>query len=289
MAFNTKKHDKVLQRTLNEIQAGAFDNIKSLEIEIADLVAQGLPLELVRPQIIGAYNKYSESIRTVAQPLIGISQDYLTQSSLPVQNADLVAQTALLAQSQDNMSTAVNSGAQDILTVVTLGTVAGVTTASLVNQVRGRISGIQMESSSPDVRREQRKLRRMMKKGATGAELAAVVATIKRKLPGDVNTSASLNAILKTTSENTVGQFDGAFSKARANNIGTERFRYEGGIVEKSRPFCREMLGQQLSTDEIQNIWDSGSWAGKSPGDPFVVRGGYNCLHYWVPIENEED
>ena len=132
MAFNTKKHDRVLQRTLNEIQAGAFDNVKALENEIADLVAQGLPLELVRPQILGAYNKYSQSIKDVAQPLKDISQDYLTQSSLPVMGADTVAENALLTQSQDTLSTAVNSGAQDILTVVTLGTVAGVTTASLV-------------------------------------------------------------------------------------------------------------------------------------------------------------
>jgi len=38
--------------------------------------------------------------------------------------------------------------------------------------------------------------------------------------------------------------------------------------------------------DEIYDIWNS-SWPGKEPGDPFVVRGGYNCQHFWVPIEDE--
>ena len=66
MAFNTKKHDKVLQSTLDEIESGVFDNVKALENEIAELVAEGLPIEMVRPQIITAFNRYSETVRTVA-------------------------------------------------------------------------------------------------------------------------------------------------------------------------------------------------------------------------------
>ena len=44
MAFNVKKHDKVLQRTLDSIDADTFDSVKSLENEVAELVAQGLPV-----------------------------------------------------------------------------------------------------------------------------------------------------------------------------------------------------------------------------------------------------
>ena len=36
--------------------------------------------------------------------------------------------------------------------------------------------------------------------------------------------------------------------------------------------------GKTYTKEEIEEIW-SGSWAGKISGDPFVVRGGYNCRH----------
>lgn len=289
MAFNTKKHDKVLQRTLDEIQSGVFDTVKSLENEIAELVAQGLPVEVVRPQIMAAFTRYSDSVRSVAKPLVNISADYMEQSRFAVDAQDLVAQNTILSQSEATLETTMSGMNEEVVSTVVLGTVAGLGTAALANQVRGRISGIQMESTDPDVRREQRKLRKMMKQGATAAELAVVTAAIKRKLPGNVNTSASLATRMSTASESVVGSFDGTFSKARATRLGIERFRYEGGIIETSRPFCRGMLGREMTRDDIQSLWASDSWAGKEPGDPFVVRGGYNCLHYWVPIENEED
>ena len=289
MAFSTKKHDKVLQNTLDEIDAGVFDTAKSLENEIAELIALGLPVESVRPQIMAAFQRYSETVKSVATPLTNISGDWMDQSNFDASSEDYTVADQLLSNSQDVLGSTVNSSAEDVTAVVVLGTIAGLSTAALIAQARGRISGIQMDSSNPDVRREQRKYRKMRKTGATAAEFAAVTATIKRLLPGDVNTSASLAVKLSTAGESVVGSFDGTFAKARATRLGIERFRYEGGVIETSRPFCINMIGREMSKDEIQSQWASDTWAGKEPGDPFVVRGGYNCLHYWVPIEDDEE
>lgn len=290
MAFNTKKHDKVLQSTLDEIDAGVFDNVKALENEIAELVAQGLPVELVRPQIITAFNRYSETVRTVAQPLTNISQDFISQSDLPVDIADQSIENTLLTTSQDTLSTTLSSQSEDVVSTVVLATVAGLGINSIVNQVRGRISGIQMDTNKPSIRKLQRKLRKMqLTPGTNATEIAATVAAIRALLPGDVNTSASLITRMRTAVDSVVGSFDGAFAKARATRLGITRFTYSGGLIETSRPFCKEMLGRSLDIDEIQNIWSGRNWKGKEPGDPFVVRGGYNCRHYWVPIESDED
>lgn len=290
MAFNTKKHDKVLNNTLEEIESGVFDTVKSLENEIAELVAQGLPAESIRPQIMAAFNRYSQTVKSVAQPLTDLSQDYLDQSILATGPEDYQTQSQLLAQSEATLSSTLESSSEDVVNTVVLGTIAGLTGAVLINQARGRISGIQMESNDPEVRRNQRKLRKMKKKGGyTAAEYAAVAAAIKRGLPGDVNTAASLATKMSTAGESVVGSFDGTFAKARATRLGIEKFRYEGGIIETSRPFCKSMIGREMSRETIQSLWASGSWAGKEPGDAFVVRGGYNCRHYWVPIENEEE
>ena len=72
----------------------------------------------------------------------------------------------------------------------------------------------------------------------------------------------------------------------RATNK-TVKYRYVGGIIPESRPFCRQHDGQVMTESEIRRIWNSQTWQGKKPGDPFVVRGGYNCRHYFVPVEEE--
>lgn len=78
--------------------------------------------------------------------------------------------------------------------------------------------------------------------------------------------------------------FDSAFKRNRGQRLGVDRWRYSGGTIETSRDFCRTHNGRVYTEAEIRNIW-AGSWGGKEPGDPFVVRGGYNCRHYWMPVE----
>lgn len=289
MAFNTKKHDRVISKTIDNLQSGAFDTVKALENEVADLVNQDLPIESVRPQIIASFNKYSNDVRSVADPLVDVSQDYVAQSTSGTLPSDFTTQSALLDLSKDGLSATVSGQAEDVVSTVVLASVAGLTAAQIANQARGRISGVFMETNDPDIRKDQRKLRKLMSTGAAGAAVGALTAGIKNKLPGDINTSASLITKIANKVESTVGSFNGAFSKARAKATKVEKFQYAGGVMATSRPFCLDMLGQELTEQEIYDIWDGSSWAGKEPGDPFVVRGGYNCQHYWVPIESDED
>jgi hypothetical protein len=58
-------------------------------------------------------------------------------------------------------------------------------------------------------------------------------------------------------------------------------------VIRDSREFCRNNVGKTFTEEEINSKWQ-GSWAGKAPGDPFIVRGGYNCRHHWLPIVEDE-
>ena len=49
------------------------------------------------------------------------------------------------------------------------------------------------------------------------------------------------------------------------------------------------MLNRTLNEKEIRDIWNRQSWGGKSPGDPFIVRGGYRCRHTWIPTDPNWD
>ncbi len=80
-------------------------------------------------------------------------------------------------------------------------------------------------------------------------------------------------------------QFNGSFTQAKAQEAGLTHYEYFGSLVRDSRQHCKDHIGQVLSTDEIRQIWANESWQGKAPGDPFVVRGGYNCRHHFMPVD----
>lgn len=285
MAFNVKKHDRVVDKAIETIKADVFDNVKALENKVADIIALALPPEMVRPQILAAFAEQSQTVKDAAQPLTTISEDFMTQSKTPAGPADFQSQSQLLDLSSEELSNVISSSGEDVVKTVVLGTVAGLGTATLVAQARGRISGVQMDSTDPDVRREQRNLRKLVKTGASAALVTQSTNKLRRMLPGSVNTAGSIAVKLTTTADNVVGSFNGTYAKAQATRNGVENFEYVGGVMATSRPFCVSMVGSIMNAEDIQNLWDGSGWAGKEPGDPFVVRGGYNCRHYWVPVE----
>lgn len=287
MAFNVKKHDKIVDKALVNIKADVFDIVKALENEVADIVALNQSPEMVRPQILAAVEKHSQTVKDAAQTLTSISEDFMAQNSAPASAEDFVSQRQLLDLSGEELSSAMSGSGEDIVKTVVLGSVAGLSSAALINQARGRISGIQMDSTDPDVRREQRKLRKLVKDGASAAVVTQSTNKLKRMLPGSVNTAGSIAVKLSTGVDNVVGSFNGTYAKAQATRNGVEMFEYVGGVMATSRPFCVSMVGSIMNAEDIQNLWDGSSWTGKEPGDPFVVRGGYNCRHYWVPVDEE--
>jgi len=287
LAFNVKKHDRVVDKALEKIKADVFDNVKALENRVADIIAQELPPEMVRPQILAAFTEQSQTVKDAAQPLTTISEDFMAQSKRPAGPEDFLSQSQLLDLSSEELSNTMSAGGEDVVKTVVLGTVAGLGTATLINQARGRISGIQMDSTDPDVRREQRKLRKLVKTGASAALVNQSTNKLRRMLPGSVNTAGSIVVKLTTTADNVVGSYNGTYAKAQGTRNGVEEFEYVGGVMATSRPFCVSMIGSRMNAEDIQNLWDGSSWAGKEPGDPFVVRGGFNCRHYWVPVEEE--
>lgn len=70
------------------------------------------------------------------------------------------------------------------------------------------------------------------------------------------------------------------FTSVLTKTIGT-RYQYVGGLIPTTRPFCNTHNGNTYTETQINSIW-TGSWQGKAPGDPFAVRGGYNCRHFWI-------
>ena len=78
-------------------------------------------------------------------------------------------------------------------------------------------------------------------------------------------------------------QFDASITVQTGKESGADAWKYYGSTVTDTRDFCRKHAGKTYTEEEIRTIWE-GDWAGKAPGDPFIVRGGYNCRHHWRPV-----
>jgi|TARA_R110000803_G_scaffold42977_2_gene92015 hypothetical protein len=105
-----------------------------------------------------------------------------------------------------------------------------------------------------------------------GTPFAASVASIKESV------EAGLGRYAKQSMHDGLMQFDSAINTKIALDSGVTEFKYYGPDDSKTRPFCERHVGKVYTKDEIMEEW-SGSWAGKISGDPFLVRGGYNCRH----------
>jgi len=79
-------------------------------------------------------------------------------------------------------------------------------------------------------------------------------------------------------------QFDASVNMAAAKEADVQEWEYYGDVIRDTRPWCQKHVGKVYTEDEIRDLWANNSWQGKSAGDPFIVRGGYNCRHQWLPV-----
>ena len=103
---------------------------------------------------------------------------------------------------------------------------------------------------------------------------------------GSDRTGNNLRRYAQQISHDSVMQFHAQINVAKSKEYGFDKWRYTGNIITTSRPFCRRRIGKIYTETEMRKIWSAASWSGKSPGDPFIVRGGYNCRHNWLPFDN---
>ena len=114
----------------------------------------------------------------------------------------------------------------------------------------------------------------------TGATFAQSLNAIKASVNANLGRYASQGL------HDALMQFDATVNTKIAIEAGATEFKYYGPDDEATRDFCEKHVGKTYTKEEIDSIWE-GSWAGKISGDPFVVRGGYNCRHRFRGVFEE--
>ena len=146
-----------------------------------------------------------------------------------------------------------------------------------IQEVRGQINGIYQASDQEEIRQLVE-----VAQNSTGAAQQAAVDRLHRVYASD-RLGNNLRRYATGYATDSLNQYSATLTLTTANEQDIDTFEYYGDVIRDSREFCKKHVGKEYTTEEIKNIWE-GSWAGKAAGDPFIVRGGYNCRHQWLPI-----
>jgi len=162
--------------------------------------------------------------------------------------------------------------------------IAGRPFDDMVENIRGHINGVYRASNMAEIN----ELVDFINENKFNAKMKPQVDDAIRKLHTQYASDRSGENLRKYAGQiahDSVMQFHGQFTVKKAKDAGLTHFRYTGTLVRDSRQFCTEMVNKTLTETEIRDMWKRRSWAGKSNGDPFIVRGGYRCRHTWLPTD----
>jgi len=153
-------------------------------------------------------------------------------------------------------------------------TLTGRPISESVRNIRQKINGIYMESDKAEINR----LVQLAKEGSEEA-----VEALHREYAAD-RTGRNMRRYARQMVHDSIMQFDASVNIAAAQRLGADEFKYYGSVVEDSRDWCIRHVNKTYSEEEIREMWAENEWTGKAPGDPFIVRGGYNCRHHFRPV-----
>jgi len=290
MASKTEieKHDNLITEVINTNTDRIEDATKAVENRLAELILaqpDSTTLANNRAQLAQAFQPMTDFVQSVPSELQTVADDTVAIQGLGDKDqADTTAAQTLGQIAQGSIETEIQQQQNSIIDEIVIAGIAGVAVDQVARQARTAVSGVFAESNDPETVRLQRQLRALRNRNAPTSEIQPVVNALKEKFAG-VTIGANLRETVRRKAQDTVMRFEGAFSLGRAKRKEVKKFQYAGGVIETSREFCQQLDGATLTEEEIYAIWNSDSWAGKEPGDPFVVRGGYNCRHFWVPVE----
>jgi len=146
-----------------------------------------------------------------------------------------------------------------------------------IKNIRQKVNGVYIQSDQAEVQR----LVNIANSDSPEAEEA--VRQLHQIYAAD-RTGRNMRRYATQMVHDSLMQFDASLTVAAGKEIGATEWKYYGSVIQDSRPWCIKHAGKKYTEDAIREMWANNEWTGKAAGDPFIVRGGYNCRHHWRPV-----
>ena len=169
-----------------------------------------------------------------------------------------------------------------IATEIYQNTLTGRPMVESIKTLRQKINGVFMESDSAAANKLVD-----IARNATGGEQQDAIDELHKIYARD-RAGNNLRRYATQMVHDSLMQFDSSVVTVAGKESGATKWKYYGSVISDSREWCQSHAGKIYTEKEIRESWATHSWAGKAPGDPFIVRGGYNCRHHWRPVFDDE-
>jgi hypothetical protein len=121
----------------------------------------------------------------------------------------------------------------------------------------------------------------------TGGSFSGFLDQLRNFIKGDEDLDGRLLSYSRGLLRDTLFNYSRAYQQAVTADLGLSYYLYAGGVMDKTRPFCMERVGNFYHESEIK-LWANQEWQGKNKDTTessiFVYCGGYNCAHSLIPV-----
>lgn len=121
----------------------------------------------------------------------------------------------------------------------------------------------------------------------SGGQFSGFLDQVRNFIEGDNEVEGRVLSYSRTFLSDALFDYSRAFQQAVVNDLKLEWYSYVGGVMDKTREFCVERVGNFYQQKEIEK-WADQDWQGKRAGTTassiFIYCGGYNCRHSLVPV-----
>jgi len=288
-AEQIQKHSEIIDEVLD----GFDDYMDSASKVLENRIAQRILETKTKDELLGLRvvinddfeELVSLKVREYIKEFDKIAVDTTKMVGDEITPLDNRVASELKAQAYQSIDESVKTGRENVNTEIVIGAIAGMTVQAIAQNSRHAISGLFIQTTDLQTTLLQKQLKTLRKATTKDTKtMAKVYSTLKNKFAG-VTVGSSLNDTVKAGMHDKVMDFDAVFIKHRAEQAGLTKFKYTGSLVSESRDFCIRNVGRTFTKAEAQSLWSRQSWKGKRSGDPFVVRGGHNCRHFWIPVD----
>jgi hypothetical protein len=242
----------------------------------------------IKSLIQGIYLKEADAIINEYDEIVKEYQKFIKKLPVPrdfkvLQKADLEVITQLKFLSFSGFQEIANGFLDTISNEVYQSALIGRSFNDMVKNIAGQINGIYQRSNENQINRLVDYIEK--NRYSSNASIVNKVNDAKNTLASKYGADILGNNMRKYSSQiahDSIMQFDGQFTKYKADQTGIKQFKYSGTRIDTTRDFCARHIGDVFTEEEARDLWANSSWKGKSGSDPFIDRGGYRCRHSFI-------
>ena len=276
----TRTHEQRLYAIMRELESRVADLVLTAPTQDGDLFdlvwsinARADIERIMRETYLTEVDSQVREYQSIVDSVADMLNEYGDFTGVPAETVQALQRVAFYGY-QDIASTFSNDLANELYHNALTGRPIG----ESIRNLRMKINGVYIDS-------DQEEIDRLVALAEDGDEQA--VKDLHRVYAAD-RTGNNMRRYARQMIVDSVMQFDAAVNVAAAREIGADKWKYYGTVVEDSRDFCIRHVDQIWDEQEIRDTWSATSWQGKADGDPFIVRGGYNCRHHFRPVFDDE-